>query len=194
MHGFLAAWIPLLVAVDPIGALPVFVTAGMELDSRAKARLYYRSIAASAVIALLFIFAGRAIFSILGIEPAAFKIAGGTLLFIISLYEMVWASPQLDPNTEPAFVPLSMPITMGPAAITTTVVLVDRHGLTITLAAMFATLGCLLGVLLLSRYILKLVSINTIRAIGKLIYLLLAAIGVQFIHSGIIEMLAQPIS
>ena len=183
-YGYFLALIPLLVAVDPLGSVPVYVAAAEQIPAGGRRRLYVRSLTAAAVIAVGFVFLGRAVFVFLGVTVADFQIAGGILLVAIALYEITGASGRGTVTVDPSIVPLAVPLTIGPAVMTVSLELVATHGPVVTCLALFSALGLLLVLLLVSDRLLRVVSMEALRAIAKIVYLLLAAIGVHYIRRG----------
>lgn len=190
-YQYLLALIPILVAVDPLGSVPIYVAAAEQLSPPARRGLFTRSVLAAMLIALGFVFAGRAIFAFLGISVADFQIAGGAMLFLIALYEMIAAGRAPARSIEPAIVPLAVPLTIGPAVMTVSLELIHTRGPAATCLALITALGCLLTCLLLSQQLLKIVTVGALRAFAKIIYLLLAAIGVHYVRSGISTIVAD---
>src|SRR5688500_1838834 len=86
---FLEAFIPLFVAIDPFGMVPVFlaVTEGMS-DARRR-RVTFEAVAAATVICLSFMFLGEGLFRFLGIRDFDFRIAGGVLLLVLAVYDLL---------------------------------------------------------------------------------------------------------
>ena len=184
-YRYFLALIPLLVAVDPLGSVPVYVAAAEQTPAGGRRRLYVRAVVAAAVIAVGFVFLGRAVFLFLGITVEDFQIAGGVLLVAIALYEITGAGSRATATVDPSIVPLAVPLTIGPAVMTVSLELVATRGPVVTCLALFSALGLLLVLLLLSDRLLRVVSMEALRAFAKIMYLLLAAIGVHYVRRGV---------
>jgi multiple antibiotic resistance protein len=192
LHSFLSTFIPLFVAIDAFGMVPVFiaVTDGMP-DDRRRA-VSFEAVAAATVICLLFMFLGESLFGFLGIRDYDFRIAGGVLLLVLAVYDLlVRGKPAVDEHDTVGIVPLATPLIAGPATLTTTLVLAGRYGYSATALSLAANFLLLLVALLASGWIARLVGLNTLRALSKLVMVFLAAIAVNLIRVGITEAMAK---
>ena len=122
--------IPLAVAVDAIGVLPTYLGLTEGLARPVLDRIIWQSMLTASVVALLFLYAGEALFGLLDITQADFMVAGGALLFVISLSDILSGQKrqrQVEPDTLGA-VPLGVPLIVGPAVLTTLILLSHRYG------------------------------------------------------------------
>lgn len=181
------AWIPLFVAIDPVGLVPVFLglTEGVAPDRRR--RVIFEAVGTAAAVAVGFVFLGRFVFRALGISVADFQIAGGLILLVLAVRDLAAASSvrQQQAQVEDfGVVPLGLPLIAGPAMLTTLVILMDTTGAGITLAALAANMVFVAAALVCSRWIARLTGMTALRAFSKIVSLLLAAIAVSMIHRG----------
>jgi multiple antibiotic resistance protein len=190
LGSFLLSIIPIMVAIDAPGVLPIYIgmTEGMERDERK--RIAFQSVFTAFLIATAFIFLGRAVFNTLGIEVEDFMIGGGILLLIISIADIVrledrWA--KVPPTL--GVVPLGTPLLAGPATLTTTLMLVGNYGYLPVILSLI--LNLILAWIIFNRaeIIIRLIGINGARAFAKIASLLLAAIAVKFIRMGIFKIM-----
>ena len=186
-HPFLLSVIPILVAVDAPGALPLFVGMTEGLTASEKRRTIRQSILTAFLVTIGFVLLGQAVFTALGIRVEDFMIAGGILLLVIAITDILKAAEkQAPPGPTFGVVPLGTPLIAGPAALTTTLALVGQHGY---LPVVFSlTVNILLAWLIFAQAdrIIGLIGINGSRALAKVASLLLAAIAVKMIRSGIV--------
>ena len=185
LRTFFESFIPLFVAIDAFGLLPLFlsVTGGMTEERRR--RVTFEAVVAATIIAVSFMFLGRAIFDFLRITEDDFKIAGGIILLVLAILDLLSAGkPAVIEEQTVGIVPLAMPLIIGPATMTTILVLSARS-YAMTLACLAVNLAILLAVMLLAGRIARLVGINSLRAFSKLVMVLLAAIGVYYIREGV---------
>jgi multiple antibiotic resistance protein len=180
------AFIPLFVAVDVVGIVPIYlgITTGLApVDRRAVLR---SSLIVAAAVSIGFALLGKAIFVFLGITVSDFQIAGGLILLGLAGLDLLTREPRgLADGADVGVVPLGVPIIAGPALITTTMVLVDLYGSLVTVTALVANLavgGLVLGN---ARTVERLVGQTGARAMSKIVSLLLAAIGVHWIRQGL---------
>jgi multiple antibiotic resistance protein len=188
MKGFLLAFVPLFVAIDVIGVIPFYLGLVGGLDRPRKRRLLLQALATAWIGGFAFALLGTVTFNFLGITVADFKVAGGLILLVLSIYDLLFASASREPPSETAgVVPLGMPLIVGPAVLTTLLIQVDAVGLPMALAAFTVNLAVVLGVFLIARRIGALVGQGGMAAVSKISSLLLAAIAVMMIRRGITE-------
>ena len=187
MDALLKSFISIFVAIDAFGALPLFIGLTKNLRPEDRQRLVYKASLAALLIGLLFLFGGNSIFKFLGILENDFRIAGGLLLILFAIRDlMVSSSHQGTPSpVRVGIVPIAMPIIMGPAALATLILSSEQYGYGVTVTGL--TLNIILGMLLFSRadWILKRLGEDVSDAFAKISSLLLAAIGVMLVRSGI---------
>ena len=141
------------------------------------------------IVALLFLLLGRSIFIAIGIGEGDFEIAGGLILFILASRELVQSPSQDKVNLPEDFgvVPLGMPLIAGPATITTLLVISQTVGLTMTLIALAANLGLVALAFAESERLERMIGQTGLRAVSKIIALLLAAIAVHIVRRGFLS-------
>ena len=186
---FLAFFLPLLVTIDPFGMLPVFlgVTEGMKPDRRRRVAL--QAVVAALLICLAFMFGGDALFKFLGITQTHFKIAGGIILLVLSVLDILRpGKPAVIEQEMAGIVPLATPLIAGPAALTTTLILAKQPaGYVWTMLSLLVNFLILLVALIASTAVARVVGLNALRAFSKIVMVLLAAIAVSYILTGIAE-------
>ena len=186
----LLAFIPLFVAVDAFGVLPLFVGLTNGLEQKEKNRILIQSFWTASAVAVIFILIGRLIFNFLGITVADFMIAGGAILFCISITDILNpAKTRRIPSESLGSVPLGIPLIVGPAVLTTSLVLVPRYGLLATIIAVLINILIAAAVFRQSHYLIKVLGDAGSKALSKVMSLLLAAIAVMLMRHGIQEFL-----
>ena len=190
---FFEAFIPLFVAIDPFGMVPIFLAVTATMTPKQRRRVTFEAVGAATIIALSFMFLGHAIFRFLSITEDDFRIAGGILLLVLAIMDLlIPGKPAVDEPHIVGIVPLAMPLIAGPATLTTTLVLTGRHGYAATALALAVNFLLLLAALLASGWIARLVGVNALRALSKLVMVFLAAIAVNLIRVGVTEALRSP--
>ena len=185
---FLQAFIPLFVAIDPIGLVAVFLGLGQNIAPDRRQKIAGQATWTGGLVALGFLFLGQSIFTALGISVSDFQIAGGLILFIIAAKELVLSAKDMDNVSEDfGVVPLGMPMIAGPASITTLLVLAQTPaiGLRFALLALAANLTIVIMALRYSHWFGLKIGSTGLRAISKIIAMLLAAIAVSMIRRGL---------
>lgn len=182
---FLQAFIPLFVAIDPVGLAAIFLGLGQHLAREQRQRVADQATWTGGLVALGFLLLGQSVFSALGISVGDFQIAGGLILFILAARDLIHsvAEPEKLPE-DFGVVPLGMPLIAGPASITTLLILARSVGLWVTLAALVANLGLVVLALHYSAWLGRKIGGTGMRAISKIISMLLAAIAVSMIRQG----------
>ncbi|MBN8554980.1 MAG: MarC family protein [Deltaproteobacteria bacterium] len=192
LSDFTLSFLPLFVAIDVIGILPVFLGYTQELNPQEKKTLITHATWTALAISLVFLFAGKIIFSILGIDENDFRIAGGLILLITAIHDMSASSQQpRKPSTFVGVVPIGIPLIMGPAALTTILISVDSYGLPITVCTLLANLLIVWILFQKSTWITKIVGEAGARAFGKVMALFLAAIAIMMIRVGVTGTIQQ---
>jgi multiple antibiotic resistance protein len=188
----LLAFSSLFSVINPIEAAPIFVTltAGNPGQRR---RAAFKACFAAAVILALFAATGGAIFAFFGITLPAFQIAGGILFTIMGLSTLQHddREPRTGeaPRGDPSIVPIGIPLIAGPGAISAVMVLVGqaRDGIhRVALAgAIAANVVLTLLVLLAAPWLVARIGETGQRIVAKIMGLITAVIGVQFVLNGV---------
>jgi multiple antibiotic resistance protein len=193
MKEFWLCFVPLFVAVDAVGVLPMFMTLTKDVDKNNIPRVVYQSVITAIIVAFLFLIAGRALLNLLGITVADFMIAGGILLFVISIGDILSTEKtarQIDPESLGA-VPIGVPLITGPAVLTTSIILLDGHGFMLTSLAIFINIIIAGVVFFFSKIIHRLLGKSGAKTFSKIASLLLASIAVMIIRKGILKFLTM---
>jgi multiple antibiotic resistance protein len=187
---FLLAFIPLFVAIDVFGVLPLFVSLTEGMSDRERRRLTLEATTTAFVISLLFLAAGKLLFSFLGITESDFRVGGGIVLLVLAVYDLLFSKEhKREPEAAVGVVPIGIPLIMGPAALTTIIILVDSYGYGWTIASLLANMLIVLAVFSQGTRIARVIGKAGARAVGKVVALFLAGIAVMMIRSGVADML-----
>ena len=190
IQDIILAFISIFVAVDPIGVLPVFVGLTQDIDVLSKRKIIFLSLITAVCLAVGFIFLGKFIFNVLGITVGDFMIAGGAILFCLSISDLVRPGKQRRvPPQELGAVPIGTPLIVGPAVLTTSLIMIDAHGLLATVIAVLANIFLVGLIFFCSEGLIKIIGQAGARVLSKVMSLLLAAIAVMMIRKGIMQFL-----
>ena len=187
MDKFLFCFVPLFVAVDAIGALPMFMSLTAGLNRPKVRQIIMQSVATAMIVALVFLAIGQFILELLGITVSDFMVAGGVLLFFFSLNDMLTVEKRqrhVDIESLGA-VPLGVPLIVGPAVLTTTILLVREYGVLPTITAIILNILIAGLVFWISEATNRFLGKAGAKIISKLASLLLAAIAVMMVRKGI---------
>lgn len=192
MNGFLLSFIPIFVAMDAIGILPMFIGFTEHLKKRERQRIVLQSIITAFLIGIVFLFLGQWIFKILGVLVADFKIAGGTVLLAISLRDILRYEKSIKlPSETMGAVPIGTPLVVGPAVLTTIIILVDSYGPAITVLSFVVNLLITWITFSYATAISNFLGKAGSKAFSKIAGLLLAAIAVMMIRKGLVDTISS---
>ena len=182
---FFLAFIPIFVAIDPIGLVAIFMGLGPSASRKHRKQQAFLGIFTALCVAIGFIFLGKVIFAALGITVADFQVAGGLILFGLAGRELLGVGPH-DRGSSDEFgvVPLGMPLIAGPALLTALLILVDTVGLLFTLISLLVNLGLVAIAFCNADRVTRWMGKQGLRGVSKIIALLLAAIAVSLIRRG----------
>lgn len=191
MKAFLLSFIPVFVAMDAIGVLPMFIGFTEHLKKDAQRRILTQSIITAFVVGIFFLFLGKWIFEVLGIMVADFKIAGGLVLLAISLRDLLRneKTQRISQDTIGA-VPIGTPLITGPAVLTTIIILLDSYGLVLTVSSFVINLLITWIAFYYATAISNFLGKAGSKAFSKIASLLLAAIAVMMIRKGVLDTIA----
>lgn len=187
LNNIFLAFIPIFVAVDAVGVLPIYISLTQGLNEKKKGKIILQSVITALCLAVGFIFLGKAIFKLLNITVSDFMIAGGFVLFSIAIIDLVNPNKKRrQPSEELGAVPFGTPLIVGPAVLTTSLIIISEYGIAATLISVFVNVILAAAIFLSSGYFIKLVGVTGARALSKITSLLLAAIAVMMIRKGLI--------
>ncbi|MBP6633539.1 MAG: NAAT family transporter [Kofleriaceae bacterium] len=191
--------------IDPLANVPIFLSVTSRFDDAQRRRVAGRAALAAWVTLCVFAGAGGLIFKAFGISLGAFKAAGGIMLLLMSI-DMMRAQPSPTRTTveeqddsrhrdDIAIVPLAIPMLAGPGAIATVMVLMSRAGWKVMPSlAVFVAVSITCGVAWLlmrsAARVEKILPRTLLRAIERVMGLLLASVAVEFLAGGIRDLIA----
>ena len=189
-HYFLA-FVPIFVAVDALGMLPVFMSLTHGMPKGQREKLIRHSTTTALLVAISFLLVGRLVLLWLGITISDFLVAGGAILFIISIRDLLsYGKDARIPDETAGVVPLAVPLIVGPAVLTTSLILLGSVGIFPTLFSLIANI-LLCGVVLhFSSVLSNVLGKAGSHTLSKISNLLLAAIGVMLIRRGALEIIS----
>lgn len=186
IKNMLLAFIPIFVAVDAIGVLPIFSSLTDGVKEKEKRKIVYQSVVTAVCLAVGFVFLGKAVFKFLNITLGDFMVAGGIVLFCIAIIDIINpVKKRRVPSSELGSVPIGTPLIVGPAVLTTSLIIIEEYGLLAALTAIFTNVILAGGIFLFSDLIIKGIGVSGSRALSKITSLLLAAIAVMLVRRGI---------
>lgn len=186
LDAFILTFVPLLIVIDALGNVQTIVTLSEGVPEPDRRRMVHVAVLTAAIIGLAFLFLGRFILSLMNIHVGAFAIAGGIILLVFSVkYMTTGRTVDVIKEAMVAVVPIGTPLTVGPATITTLLLLDTQFPLYIVLIAFLLNLLIAWVAFMLSNRIVAFLGSAGLRAISRVFSLLLAAIAVNMIIQGL---------
>ncbi len=183
---FVLTFVPLLIAIDAIGNLPFIIALSEDMTTSERRRMVHIAVLTATVVGLTFLFLGRLVLDVIGISVGAFAIAGGLVLLALSIRHMTTGHMvEVIKEEMVAVVPMGTPLLAGPAAITTLLLLETQFPLYMVLVAFIVNLAITWLIFMLSNLIVRLLGRGGIRAVSRILGLLLAAIAVSMVLRGL---------
>ena len=193
--------ITLVAVVDPIGTIPIYLTATMGMSAAAQKKVAIRATLIAAGVLTAFIVAGQIVLDAMGISLSAYQVAGGIVLFLFAL-QMVFdpgdkaQDADLSKGQDVAVFPVAIPSMAGPATMMAVVILTDNSRFNImeqaqTAVEMYAVLGLTFVLMLAASPIQRLIGDGGVNIVRRVMGLILAALAVQTVVDGI-KQLVRP--
>lgn len=203
----ISAAFTLIVILDPLLSVSMFINLTRDLQKSEMIRQAFVATGVAGVLMLTFLIFNNLLFDLLGIELESFKVAGGIILFILGLQIVlgldIGGSSAGHKNLEStdrigkksmAGVIIGTPVMCGPGTITTVMILGAQDGILLTLGAVILALFCIWLILIFSAQIKKLLGETVLVILSKIVGLLLTAIAVHTIWTGILGLIALSIA
>lgn len=203
-------FIPMLVVIDPAGSIPVYLAITERYSEEQRRLIARRATVVAGITGVVFIVGGQAILKLLGVSFADFQIAGGILLVVLCMVDLLLPGKPAVDETKAVeldgtvgIVPLAVPLIVGPATMTTSLLLVNTYTpgyekiygvawgsvivVAMVVAALLAALGIQFAAMWHSNVLVRLVGRNAMAVVNKIVMILLAAIAVSLIRQGVVS-------
>ena len=185
-NNFVLTFIPLFIVVDAFGNIPFVISMVEPVGRKQKAKLINVAIITATVVGLLFLFFGQFILKVMNISVGSFAIAGGIILVVLSIKYMT-TGHMVDIVQEElmAVVPIGTPLTVGPATITTLILLASQYPLWVVLISFALNMVIAWIIFMGSSQLSRFLGHGGLKAVSQVFNLLLAAIAVSMILRGL---------
>jgi MarC family membrane protein len=188
-YTFASATILLLLITDPIGNIPIFVTALRGVAPERRMKVILREVLIAFLLLFAFMFVGDGFLQVMNLSDLSLQIAGAVVMFLIAL-RMIFPFPGADGEPlqgEPLIVPLAIPALAGPSALATVMLLVSQAPARRMewIAALCVTMAVCAVVLVLSERIQRVAGDRVMMAFERLMGLILVAISVEMFLRGV---------
>jgi multiple antibiotic resistance protein len=191
MKNFLLCFIPVFVAVDAIGVLPIYLGLTDGISPTYKKKIIFQSLITASIVAVAFLLVGPLILRLVGVGVSDFMVAGGVLLLVLSLSDLLTGQKRqqaIDAETVGA-VPIGVPLITGPAVLTTSILLANEYGIISTTLALLANFLIVGVIFFMASPIERILGQAGSRTVSKVASLFLASISVMLIRRGILEII-----
>jgi len=193
---FFSIFITLFLIMDPFGNIPIFLSVLEKVDPKRRRKVLIRELFFALFIIIITALTGKHIISFLGLRQESISIAGGIILFLISIkmifpYQMF--KMQDDEETEPFIVPLAIPLIVGPSLLAVMLLFSSAHAANMLKLIMAGSLAWLVTfiILLSSTFLVRFLKKKGLVAAERLMGMILVALSVQLFLDGISRYLNQ---
>jgi len=198
---FVYAFTSIFVIVNPIGAMFTFMSLTTDKDRKERIRLATRSVLIGCLLAIIFAITGEIILRFFGVTVDSLRVAGGIILFKVAL-DMVYAKTSGKNITEEerkdakdkddiSVFPVAMPLLTGPGTITTVIVIIRSVPTVelkaVAIAAILVTFAITFLMFRFSNQLSKILGVTVTLVFTRIMGLLLGAIAINFLSTGIIN-------
>jgi len=183
----LRATISLFAVINPIGTIPLFSSITQKMQKNERDRVLKTTVITAGALLMIFAAVGTQILSIFGITISSFMIAGGILLFVVSIELLTHGGWRFGGTVsdESGVVPLAFPLLAGPGAITTVILSFQMSGLMVTILSIAIVIGITYVVFFLTGTIYRILGRRGSLIITRIFAVLVAAIAVQYVVDGL---------
>lgn len=189
---FASVTLSIFLVMNPFSSIPTFlsITSGVGRDTlRSYAN---RAVVVAGVLLFMFIFIGSPLMSLFGVTMESFRVAGGVILVLMGA-ELVFGlkMSKMSEEKDAPWIIVATPIMTGPGVITAAILFTQEYGYAEVILAGLVALIATWALLRLSPSIVRLVGVNALSITSKIVGLLLAALGVEYMFQGANEWVAM---
>lgn len=187
LQAFIFTFVPLFIVIDPLGCVPLVIAATEGMSQQQRRKTIHLAALTAAAVGLIFLFFGRFILAVLDISVGSFAIAGGIVLLLLSVNYMTTGrmTEVTREDVTAAVVPIGTPLTVGPATISTLLLLSAQFPLYLVLISFVLNIIITWVIFMLGNQIVSIIGQGGLRAISRVFSLLLAAFAVSMIIHGL---------
>lgn len=193
LQEFGLTFVPLFVAMDAIGVVPILVPLTQHMKAKGRSRTVRLALITAVALGLGFVAIGKGIFLFLGIEVSDFLVAGGLILFLLAAKDLITGKMIEAQSSVGAdmlgVVPIGTPLVVGPAVLTTLLILVDQYSILIVIVSFILNLVIAWLLFAQANRVMSFLGQGGVRAMSKIVSLFLAAIAIKMIRQGIMQVL-----
>lgn len=189
---FASVALSIFLVMNPFSSIPTFLSITGNVDRETMKGYANRAVVVAGILLFAFIFIGEPLMSMFGVTMESFRVAGGIILILMGA-ELVFGlklSKARDEKDAPWII-VATPIMTGPGVITAAILFTQEYGYVEVIVAGLLALLATWGLLRMSPSIVRLVGENALNITSKIVGLLLAALGVEYMFQGASEWVAM---
>jgi multiple antibiotic resistance protein len=197
----ITVFLAVFIVVDPFGIVPVYISLTGTFTPRHRRMTVLKAVTVAFVVLCLFIFTGNTILRFLGIQPGSFFIAGGILMFIVSMDLLLGKQGRTktsgdeegEGREDVSIFPLAIPMLAGPGTITTILLYVSEdklpgYILPVLVGSVVLALAFAAFTMLLSSFFLRVLGRTGVSVIERIMGIVLTGLSVQFVYDGLLKL------
>jgi multiple antibiotic resistance protein len=186
IDSFVMTFVPLFIVIDAVGNLPFVISLSEGLNRLDRRRMINIATITALAVGLFFLFLGQLLLRVMGISVGAFAIAGGIILLFLSIqYMTTGRMVEIVKEEMVAVVPIGTPLTVGPATITTLLLLATQFSIVFVTISFILNIVIVYITFLLSQQLMRVLGAGGVKAFSRIAALLLAAIAVNMALRGL---------
>ena len=193
LQEFGLTFVPLFVAMDAIGVLPILVPLTQDMKAKGRSRTVRLAVITALGLGLGFVAIGKGIFLFLGIDVSDFLVAGGLILFLLAAKDLITGKmfeAQASAGADMVgVVPIGTPLVVGPAVLTTLLILTDQYSIVMVIISFIVNLAIAWLLFAQANRVVAFLGQGGVRATSKIVSLFLAAIAIKMIRQGVLAVL-----
>lgn len=189
---YIISFLSIFIVINAFGKIPSFLVLTERLSHKQKKKTAWQSLLCASTTTILIVLTGKLILWILGITPSDVKIAGGILLFVLSIHVILRGYTLPAPRTKKLFpdvgiFPIATPLIAGPALFTISLINCNDFGILVLTTSLIVNMVFVWLILENSDVIIKLIGEKGISFFSKFAEILLSAIAIMILRQGILE-------
>jgi len=189
---FIKSFLLLTFILDPFLGAMVFIALTKDMEARERSAQAFLAVSVAFVLLVVFLFIGKHLFSLLGISFSSFMVAGGVILLLLGIEEILGLEfSKRGADTRVAAIVIGTPLLCGPGAITSVIILSQKYGYLIPFLAVLSALALTWLILYFANHLSHLLGEKIIEVLSRVMGLLLAAIAVEYVKEGILQMISE---
>jgi multiple antibiotic resistance protein len=183
---FVSTFVPLFIVIDAVGILPFVISMSEDMSTRERRKMIHVATITATIVGLVFLFFGQLLLRAMSISVGSFAIAGGLILLALSIKHMTTGRMiELIKEEMVAVVPIGTPLTVGPATITTLLLLATQYPVYLVLVSFALNMLIAWAIFMVGGQVAHFLGQGGLKAVSRVFSLLLAAIAVTMIIRGL---------